>query len=536
VNKAEIAELVGLANFGRKQKAAGRDGVIVSSHPLVSRVGADILRGGGNAMDAALAAAVAQTVVEPHMSTIFGVLSLMHYDAKSGKTSYLNGSMNAPLAGLPGFNAGDLATGRGVAVPGFWAAYEAGRGRFGSKSSSELIAPAVHLARDGFPVYAFLYGMMFEQALTIGLTQEGRDTYMPRGALLSPGEILKQPRFAQTLEALAAGGSDYFYRSAFTDKVVDAVKKAKGVLTREDFNRYEARWMEPAWSTYGSYKLAASPPPDTGGTHVAEILNLIERIPLKQWGRPTESADSLYWMTRFCAEVFTEGARMSDPQSWNLPLETILSKDYARIRLDLMKMKLPLDPPKANPYPGSNHLTVVDREGNITTVLHSVMSLPWSNGLIIDGVNIWAGGAHFMRQMPKPGDRGTCYVAPHIFFDAAGKPVLAAGSPSIGLIPNCVQNAVNILDFGMEIEASVHTPRFGGLSMASILGGPPAYMCEIDCGTPAMQAEVGKRGLNLAITSPWNFHYGSYEGIHIKPDGTAEACADPRRTGRAEAI
>ena len=96
MNKAEIAELVGLVNFGRKQKAAGRDGVIVSSHPLVSRVGANILRGGGNAMDAALAAAVAQTVVEPHMSTIFGVLSLMHYDAKSGKTS----SAGSPSIGL----------------------------------------------------------------------------------------------------------------------------------------------------------------------------------------------------------------------------------------------------------------------------------------------------------------------------------------------------------------------------------------------------------------------------------------------------
>ncbi|MGH8506971.1 MAG: gamma-glutamyltransferase, partial [Stenotrophobium sp.] len=116
-----------------------------------------------------------------------------------------------------------------------------------------------------------------------------------------------------------------------------------------------------------------------------------------------------------------------------------------------------------------------------------------------------------------------------------GNPVLAAGSPSIGLIPNCVQNAVNILDYGMDIETSVHRPRFGAQSLASMAGGPASYMCEIDCGTPEMHKEIAKRGLNLTLTSPWHFHYGSYEGVHIKPDGTAEACADPRRTGRAEA-
>ncbi|MGH8504855.1 MAG: gamma-glutamyltransferase, partial [Stenotrophobium sp.] len=425
MNKNEILELVRMANFGRKQKAEGRNGIIVSSHPVVSRVGANILRSGGNAMDAALAASVAQTVVEPHMCTIFGVMCLMHYDARSGKTSYLNGSMNAPLAGLPGFNAADISNGRGVAIPGFWAAYEAARGRFASKSSSELITPAVKLAREGFPIYPFLYGIMVEQALTIGLSAEGRELYMPKGALLSPGEMLRQPRLAKTLEELAVNGSDYFYRSAFTDRVIEAVNKAQGVLTRKDFERYETRWMEPGWSTYGSYKLASSPPPDNGGTHIAEVMNLIERIPLKSWGLPTDSADTLYWLTRFCAEVFADGGRQRDPQSWHMPLETILSKDYARIRYDLMKMSTPSTLPTTQPYPGSNHLTVVDHDGNIATVLHSVMSMPWSNGIVVDGVNVWAGGVHFFRQMPKPGDRGTCYLAPHIFFDAAGNPVLA---------------------------------------------------------------------------------------------------------------
>ena len=164
-------------------------------------------------------------------------------------------------------------------------------------------------------------------------------------------------------------------------------------------------------------------------------------------------------------------------------------------------------------------------------MLHSVMSSAWSNGLIVDGMNLWAGGVHFFRTMPKPGDRGTCYVAPHIIFNANGIPVLAAGSPSVGLIPNCVTNALNILEFGMDIETSVHRPRIGGPTYGPDSLAPDAFSLEVDCGTPAIHAEVRKRGLKMELVNPWNFHSGSYEGVHIAADGLASACADPRRAG-----
>src|SRR5581483_1821540 len=488
-------------------------------------------------VDAVLAAAVAQTVVEPHMSTIFGVLSMMHYDAKSGKTSYLNGSMNVPKAGLAGFGAHDIAGGRAVAVPGFWAAYEDARKTYASKSSAELIAPAIALARAGFPVYGFLYGVMFEQFDTLGITQEGRDLYFPGGRMLNPGDRLVQHKLADTLEQLAAKGADYFYRSAFTQKVVDEVKKIGGVLTLEDFDTYETRWVDPARGSYRHFNIAASPPPDTGGTHIIEILNLLEQIPLQERGHPTRSAQTLYWMIRFCHEVYSDGARYGDPKFRQVPLDFIVSKEFARQRFALMQTNQRLE--QAVPaYPGSNHLTVTDAQGNIATVLHSVMSMPWTTGLIIDGVNIWSGGVHFLRNLPGPGARGTCYVAPHIIFDAKGKPVLAAGSPSLGLIQNCVQNAVNILDFGMDIEQSIHTPRFGSQTITGIFNpmAPPSFYLEHGCGTAEMHAELQARGMALHVTSPFHFHNGSYEGIHFLPDGTAEACGDPRRAGRAEGI
>lgn len=533
----DIDRLTEQARFGRKRPARGQAGVVVSSHPVVSRVGSDVLREGGNATDAVLAMAVAQTVVEPHMGTIFGMLSLLHHDAASGRTRYMNSSMNAPLAGLAGFSVADMNGGRAVAVPGFWAGYEAARTELGSWDSARLLAPAITIAREGFPVYPFLYGMMFEQASRIGLYAEGREVYMPQGVLLNPGERVLQPRLAATLERLAAEGHDGFYRSAFTQKVVDAVKGIGGVLTREDFDRFDVRWVEPAWGSYKGHRIAGSPPPDNGGTHLIEILQLLEQLPLAQWGAPHESADTMYWLARCCAEVFNEGGRQRDPRDYPLPLELITSKAYARSRLALMTMSVPNTfAPTPVAYPGSNHLTAVDAHGNAATVLHSVMSLPWTTGLVIDGVNIWSGGGHFLRQLPRPGGRGTVYVAPHLVFGADGKLLLAGGSPSVGLIPACVSNILNIVEFGLDIEASVHQPRVGGPSLSSMMTpGNLTTTVEVDCGDEALRAQVKERGLPIEAVSPWNFMLGSYEGIHLRADGSAEACADPRRTGAAEA-
>lgn len=536
MDRTDVEALTARARFGPKPVARGRDGMVVSAHPVVTRVGVEVLREGGNATDAMLAAVVAQTVVEPHMTTICGMLSALTYDADSGQVSYVNGGPSAPAEPLGTFTAADLGNGRGVAVPGFWAAWEASYARFGSLPRSRLLAPAIALARDGIEVYPFLWGMLFEQVATAGRYEEGRDLYFPGGRLIEVGEVLRQPRLAQTLEALVAEGGEYFYRGPWADRFVRTVRDAGGVLTADDMATYEARWMEPARSTYRGYQVVGSPPPDNGGTHIVEILNLVEQIPLAEWGPPTESADTLYWLTRFCGEVFADGARQGDPEHFPVPLDLITGKEYAAQRFQLMRMSDPGDAaPVAQPYPGSAHVTVMDGRGNVSTTLHSVMSMPWSNGLHVDGVQVWAGGAHFARRMPRPGGRATCYVAPNMLL-SEGRPVLASGSPGIGLLQCVVQNTLNVVDFGLDVETSVRLPRFGGPSMATLLGGAtPSYMMEVGIERHLLDA-VRERGLAVETCSPWNFHLGSFEGIAIAADGTMSACADPRRAGAAEAV
>jgi len=527
---AERQRLIELAHFGKKAPAEGAGGMAITSHPLATRAAIDILKRGGNACDAALAASITQTVVEPHMTTITGCLSQMYFDQATGETTYVNGNVNAPMAPLPGYGAHDLATGRGVAVPGWWGGFEAAHDRHGSLPRKDLMADAIAYARDGFEMHPFLWGEVFIQSDKIGKTAAGREIFFDGNAIPRPGATLYQKEAADTLERLAEEGNAYFYRGDFAKEVCEVVQGAGGVLTPEDFERWEPRWQEPAWGSYRDLRIAGSPPPDNGGTHIIEMLHMLEFLDLEGLGPPTESAESLLQMVRISHLVYTEGGRQNDPESHPLPLETILSKDYAKMRFDLLQMGHPVaDASEPPPPAGSNHVTVVDAASNVSTILHSCMSYPWSNGLFAGGVSICAAGAHFFRVMPKPGHRISAYVAPNIIF-RGNRPVMASGSPSVSLLQNVLQNSLNVLQFGVPVGDSVNRPRFGGPSLTV----PGAVLIEADF-PEKIREKVAARGVNFDVVNPWNWHHGSFEGIHIGEDGVRRACGDPRRCSMAEA-
>ncbi len=527
VSEAERRRLLDLAHFGRKTPTSGKDGMVICSHPLASRAGADMLRAGGNAADAALATSVCQTVVEPHMTGITGVLSMLYLDAGSGKTTYVNGSAARPMADINAFSAASLATGMGVAVPGFWAGFEAAHEKYGKASKKSVMRAAIDYARNGFEIHPFLWGEIFVEFHKIARTPQGQEIFMRDNSLPRPGDVLVQTRAADTLEALLNEGNEYFYRGPFAEEMVKTVQDAGGVLTMDDMEAYEARWQEPSTGTYRGYRIVASPPPDHGGSHMIEILNMVELLDLQKLGPPTDSAESLFHMTRIAQQVYLDGFRQHDPESHELPMEVILSKEYAEMRFKLMQMDQKLDAGDPPPPTGSNHVTAVDKEGNIATILHSCMSLPWSNGLFAGGVTIVAAGAHFGRVMPGPGDRISAYVCPNIVFDG-NRPVLASGSPSVSLLQNVLQNTTNILDFGIPIAESVNRPRFGAGSRDL----PGAYLIEVDVPRKVRDAAAA-RGIRWDIVNPWNWHHGSFEGVFMTTDGMAYACGDPRRNAMA---
>ena len=526
----ERRRLLELANFGQKAPASGGKGLVICSHPLATRAGVDVLKAGGNAADAALATSICQTVVEPHMTGITGVLSMLYFDAESGETTYVNGSAARPAAPLDGFSPADLATGRGVAVPGFWAGFEAAHARHGRASREAVMQAAIGYARDGFEIHPFLWGEIFTEYARIGRTPQGREIFSRNNTLPRPGDLLVQKRAADTLSALLKEGNGYFYRGAFAKELVDVVQAAGGVLTLEDMERYEARWQPPAEGSYRGYRVLGSPPPDHGGSHLIEILNMVELLDLQKLGPPTESAETLFHMARIANQVYLDGFKQHDPATHELPLELILSKEYARMRFELMQMNQTVDAGPAPPPAGSNHVTAVDAGGNVSTILHSCMSLPWSNGLFAGGVTVVAAGAHYMRVMPGPGDRISAYVCPNIVFDGE-QPLLASGSPSVSLLQNILQNTTNILDFGIPIGESVNRPRFGGGSYTS----PGKLLIEADIDEKVRTA-AAERGIAWDVVNPWNWHHGSFEGIYMDSGGTAHACGDPRRNAMALAV
>lgn len=531
VDPEERRRLLSKAVFGRKEPAQGDGGMVICAHPLATRAGTDVLRAGGNAADAALATSVTQCIVEPHMTGITGVLGMLHYDAASGAIDYISGGMNRPMAELSGWGPTALSTGLGAAVPGFWAGFEKSRQVHGTLPAKQLCAAAIAYARDGFEIHPFLWGEAFTQGHLIGRSEQGREMWYPDGALVNPGEMLYQKRAADTLERLAEEGSDYFYHGDFARQYCEIVQAAGGVITPDDFARYDVRVQEPARGSYRSYELVGSPAPDHGGMHVIEILQMLELLDVERLGPVTDSPEMLWQTMRICAQVFADGGRHRDPEYHPVPEEMITSKEYARTRFELLQMDTPIEGDPAPP-PGSCHVTAVDADGNVATVLHSCMSLPWSNGLFVGGHTIVASGAHFFRVMPGPGERATTYVAPNMVLQN-GIPILASGSPSGSLLQAIVQNYTNMLDHGMHIEESTNRPRFG-----NAYGGGGAMFPAVEADFPGdTLAAANERGAGLGVVNPWNWGMGSFEAIWIDPaTRRRHACGDPRRNAMAEAV
>ncbi len=534
--------LVAAARFGPKQAVRSASGLAICTHPLASAAAADMLALGGNACDGVLAASIAQAVVEPHMTTLSGCLSMLYYDAASGEYSYVNGMMAAPQA-VPDVRNMDVAEfgalmtktdGTLCFVPGFWGGFEAGLERHGLLPRATVMAPAIHYARDGFEIHPFLWGEMFVESAVLGRELFSREIYFNGSTLRDIGDKLVQSALADTLERLAEEGGDHFYRGEFGRRYAETVQAKGGLITADDMAAYEAFWDEPVMGTYRDYGVVGSPAPDFGGQALVEIMNMVELLDLQQIGPAFESGETTLRMMQIIGRVYADavGGRFDG----TLPdVERAISKEYAAERFAGLEGKpaspsdryeaLGVVPP---PPPGSNHVTVVDAAGNVATVLHSVMSMPFRTGIYVDGVYACASGVHLGSGPVEPGGRAHARICPNIF-TRDGKPILASGSPSVSLTENIVQNSTNLLDFGLDLESSVHKPRFGGSSM----NVPGALIVEADlAGEPVGRLEDA--GAAVEVVNPWNWLCGSFEGVLIEEDG-AVACGDPRRTAQAAA-
>lgn len=524
------------AVLGKKNTVTGSDGMVVTSHPLAAEAGAKTLESGGNAVDAVLAAAAVQLIVEPHMTSLNGGLSLLSR-AAGGEAHYLNGNVHAPFAPLPGFGGDDLATGRGVPVPGWWPAFRDGARRLGRLGVPRLLAPAIEIAHGGFEVNPFLFGLMYGAQPELGAHEDMRSVFFPEGHLQMPGQNLVQHQAGETLERIAAEG-DVYYRGDYADKFVAENRRGGGVITREDFERAEPRWDSPVASNYRGLELLASAPPDDGGQMLAEALAMLQGEDLTAMGRPTQNPETLKLLMQVHNEVYYATPRRGEPYETAEHLARLRSPEHGRARLAQLRASGLVPDITAMPVPGTIHVSAVDAEGNAASLTHSHMASAWVNGLFASGFQLAGGGSFFQRGMPRPGEKATVYLAPHMLV-RDGVPMLVGGSPSVSIVACCLQNVVNIVDFDMSVEESVAAPRFGARPHDPSFGWRPGVILEAgfpdEVARPVMEW-TRETGLWSRTVGPWYALTGNYEGIILDAASrTATSCAEPRRVGAAVA-
>jgi len=548
-----VAVPVAAEEQGAKPAVHAASAMASSSNATVTTAMVDVMRKGGNALDAVLTAVPMQTVIEPQMTTLAGGLSILYYEAKTGKYYYLDAELDhtkdAPVStGWTLYTGGGSplpeTSGKRVAVPGTIAGMKAAADRFGTRKWADYFQPAIALAEQGYPMYSFLYGEMADAALgRLAAYPSGREEYLPNGYAPPVGTILKHPKLAQAMRRIAVEGPAYIYTGEWAQHLVTAVHDTDGGLTAADLAAYRIRWEEPVRSTYKDYEVIGAPPPSTAGTLIGMILNILEPYDLKAHGYYGQSAESFETIRRaFGSAEHATDEFVRDPLTYGVPTDVLLSKDYAKMVFAQVAGSMPKAVPAQTAgltqqleltqsfaahdrhSTDTDHLVAVDKDGNMASATHSVYGSTFATGLVVDGIAVNSGN-DFPGNTAGPGHRVVSPFPPTMVAKH-GKPWMAIGSP--GLASRAIAiTLINLLGYDLSLEQSVDAPRFSG----SEVGSPVVIESRVD------QAVCDKLkaiyGLTIRTTTPYNWHFGSIQAIQRQADGTLLGVADPRRAGLA---
>ena len=534
-------------NMSRSGRACtGRQGVVSAGRAEAAEIGRDILARGGNAIDAAVAVAFAMGVCEPNANGIGGGGFMLLRDGKSGRCVFLDFREKAPAAAssemyvpkAPGSNEdiqmGNIYGGKSVAVPGDVAGLLYALEHYGTMTPAEVISPAAKLAREGFVVTPLLHADISEHAEHLKAYGDGWKIYLQEDRPWPVGSMLCNPDLADTLDRIAAGGRDAFYKGEIADRIVAQAEKDGGVLTHADLESFTVRVHEPVRGTYRGYELISSPPPSSGGTHVVQILNVLEHFDLS--AMKVNSPEHLHLLSEVFKACYADRtAHMGDPNFVRVPLEGLRSKDYARRLAEGIDLQRAQKPTAGDPWPyessSTTHFSIADAQGNLVAVTRTINHffgscvVPEGTGFLLNdqmsdfsldptSKNAVAGGKVPLSSMSPT------------FILKDGRPVAVLGSPGgTRIISSVVQVISNLIDFGMTLEEAIAAPRIGDDQKDLLI-----YESRIAPGTIAALQAMGHP---VQAYDGWNRIMGSVNGCLIAEDGLLFGAADPRRDGFA---
>jgi gamma-glutamyltranspeptidase/glutathione hydrolase len=466
-----------------KQAAVADTLMVAANHPLAAAAGLETFARGGNAVDAALAAAFALTVVEPMMVSIFGAGMIMLRDGASGAITDIDNyavapaaahaTLYTPLEGDDPFATAGRANKVGhlaVGVPGAlqaWTALLAARGRLGL---AEVLAPAIRYAADGFPVSPYLALCLRAAAADLARFPASAEGFLPYGAPPAPGARLVRRDYARTLERIAADGPQAFTRGAIAQAVADEMARHGGLLTVDDLAAY--RWLErqAVRGTYRGYEVVSAAPTSSGGTHLLQALNLLEGFDVASLGYGT--AAGVHLLAETLKIVFADrAAYMGDPDVVEVPVTWLTSKAYADERrpgIDPGRAARPAagrPPPPSTASANTTHLTVMDGAGNVVAMTQTLNEL-FGSKVTVPGTGMLLNNCMALFD-PRPGrpnsvgprKRMLSSMSPTILL-RDGRPWLALGTPGgVRIFGAVLQAIVNVVDHGMTPQEAVDAPR-----------------------------------------------------------------------------
>jgi gamma-glutamyltranspeptidase / glutathione hydrolase len=467
-------------------------GMVVAQEKTAAQIGADVLRRGGNAVDAAVATGFAMAVTYPRAGNIGGGGFMVIHSAERHEDVAVDYRETAPAATTPQIFLGpdgkpDPAKSRdsalGIGIPGTVAGLTLALQKYGSGkfTLADLLRPAIELARDGVVVADDTADTLPDWHRRLARWPSSAKIFSRAdGTSLREGDTLVQPDLAATLSAIAEQGPRGFYEGPVAEKLVKATRDAGGIMTSDDLKSYRAVIRAPVRGTYRGYDIVSMPQPSSGGVVLLETLNILEGFPMQDMKQG--SAPSLHVMIEAMKRAYADRARyLGDPAFVNAPIATLISKDYAarqRASIDLERATPWTDALSATPpHEGSNttHFSIVDSSGNAVSNTYT-LNFSYGVGLVAEGTGVLlnnelddftaAPGASnvyglvgFEANLPGPGKRPLSSMSPTIVLKD-DKPVLVTGSPGGSrIISTVLQVIVNVLDYRMDVAAAVDAPR-----------------------------------------------------------------------------
>ncbi|MBT3605869.1 MAG: gamma-glutamyltransferase [Candidatus Latescibacteria bacterium] len=544
-----------LSGYDIVSPVQGQNGMVVTGEPLAAKVGLDVLKKGGNAIDAAVAIGFAQAVTLPKAGNIGGggfmVIHLAKTDetiaidfretapAKAYRDLFLNknGDVDSKLSRFSHLSAG---------VPGTVSGMALALKQYGSQSLSDILTPAIQLAEKGFPVSS-----RFAQDLS---SRKDHFQKWPASAKIflkstdevyQPGDLFKQEDLARTLKTIQKNGPDAFYKGDVANLIVREMQQHGGLITKADLAAYKPVIRKPIKGTYQGHTLFSMPPPSSGGIHIVQILNILENFNLKQTG--PNSAATLHHMAEAMKYAYADRSKfLGDPDFVDIPQKELTSKAYAKSlsqKINAQKATPSSDIGPGNPtdYESNQttHYSVIDKHGNAVAVTYTI-NFSFGSGIVVDGAGfllnnemddfsskpgvpnaygLIGGEANAI----EPNKRMLSSMSPTLVLKN-GKPILITGSPGGSrIITTTLQIILNVIDHGMNIQEAVNAPRMHHQWL------PDELRVEEGLSSDTIRL-LKKMGHTLSMKPTM----GAAESIFIDPNmGIYYGAADPRREGLA---